>query len=71
MQWYKASKRQNITGGWYVIGTDEDDENESFEIEDELLVQMADTPQDPSIKINRKGKGAESRINLTNCQYNR
>jgi hypothetical protein len=29
-----------------VPGTDEDVENESFEIEDELLVQMADTPQD-------------------------
>jgi hypothetical protein len=42
-----------------VIGTDEDDDNESFEIEDELLVQMADTPQDPSIKIMRKGKVAE------------
>ena len=44
-------------------GTDEDDENESFEIEDELLVQMADTPQDtpqdPSIKIIRKGEVAE------------
>ena len=40
-------------------GTDEDDENESFEIEDELLVQMADTPQDPSIKIIGKGMVAE------------
>ena len=39
-------------------GTDEDDENESFEIEDELLVPMADTSQDPSIII-RKGKVAE------------
>jgi hypothetical protein len=29
-----------------VPGTDEDVDNESFEIEDELLVQMADTPQD-------------------------
>jgi hypothetical protein len=59
LQWYKASKRQNITGGWHGIGTDEDDENESFEIEDELLVQMADIPQDPSIKMSRKGKVAE------------
>ena len=40
-------------------GTDEDDENESFEIEDELLVQMADTPQDPSMKFIRKGKVEE------------
>jgi hypothetical protein len=48
-----------------VPGTNEDDENESFEIEDELLVQMADTPLDPRIKIIRKGKGVESRINLT------
>ena len=42
-----------------MIWTDEDDEKESFEIEDELLVQMIDTPQDPSIKIIRKGKVAE------------
>ena len=35
------------------------DENESFEIEDELLVQMADAPQDPSMKIIRKDKVAE------------
>ena len=54
LQWYKESKRQNITGGWYVIGTDEDDKDESFEIEDELLVQMANTPQDPSVHIIRK-----------------
>jgi hypothetical protein len=39
-----------------VIGTDEDDENESFEIEDELLVQTADTLQDPSKKTVEKAK---------------
>ena len=37
-------------------GTDEDNANESYEIEDELLVPMADTPQDPSIKILEKAK---------------
>jgi hypothetical protein len=54
-----------------VPGTDEDDENELFEIDDKLLVQMADTPQEPSINIIRKGKVAGSRINLTHCQYHR
>ena len=54
-----ASKSQNITGGCYTIGTVVDDENESFEIEDELLAQMADIPQDPSIKTIRKGCVAE------------
>jgi hypothetical protein len=42
--------------------TDEDNENESFEIEDKLLVQVADTAQYPSMRIIRKGKVAGSRI---------
>ncbi len=64
LQWYKASKRQNIAGGWYVIGTDEDDKDESFEIEDELLVQMAATPQDPSVHIIRKEELEEDNANV-------
>ena len=36
-----------------MIGTVE---NESFEMEDKLLVEMANTPQDPSINLLEKAK---------------
>jgi hypothetical protein len=45
---------QGISGGWYIIGISEDDEEESFEIEDELLSQMADTPQDEGVAVVRR-----------------
>jgi hypothetical protein len=46
-----SSKRKGIVGGWYVVATSDDDEMESFMIEDELCRQIADTPQDEGIEI--------------------
>ena len=36
MAWYKQSERKGIDGSWYVLATSDDDEIESFMIEDEL-----------------------------------
>ena len=49
--WYKSSKRKGIDGGWYIVATSDEDEVESFMIEDELCVQIADTPQEDGIEI--------------------
>ena len=63
LEWFKASKRQGISKGWHVIGISEDDEEESFEIEDELLSQMADTPQEEGVVVIRRGAiGEEGEI---------
>ncbi len=50
----KSSKRKGIDGGWYIVATSDEDEVESFMIEDELCVQIADTPQEDGIEIVRK-----------------
>jgi hypothetical protein len=49
-----ASDRQGISGGWYVIGISEDDEEKSFEIEDQLLSQMANTLQVEGVVVIRR-----------------
>jgi hypothetical protein len=54
LEWYKSSKRKGIDGGWYIVATSDEDEVESFMIEDELCVQIADTPQEDGIEIVRK-----------------
>jgi hypothetical protein len=51
MQWFRASKKRGIDGGWYVVATSDDDEMESFMIEDELCMQIANTPQDEGIEV--------------------
>jgi hypothetical protein len=41
LEWFRASKRKGIGGGWYVVATNDDDEIKSFMIEDELCKQVA------------------------------
>ena len=52
--WYKSSKQKGIDGGWYIVATSDDEEVESFMIEDELCMQIADTPQEDGIEIVRR-----------------
>ena len=52
--WYKSSKLKGIDGGWYIVATSDEDEDESFMIEDELCMQIADTPQEDGIEIVRR-----------------
>ena len=54
LEWYKSSKRKGIDGGWYIVATSDENEVESFMIEDELCIQIADTPQEDGIEIVRK-----------------
>jgi hypothetical protein len=54
MEWSRASKKKGIDGGWYVVATSDNDEIESFMIEDELCQQIADTPQEEGIEIIRR-----------------
>ena len=51
LEWYKSSKRKGIDGGLYIVATSDEDEVESFMIEDELCMQIAHTPQEDSIEI--------------------
>ena len=59
MQWFRSSKKRGIDGGWYVLATNDDDEQESFMIEDELCRQIADTPQNADIEIIKKAAEEE------------
>ena len=61
MQWFRASKRKGIDGGWYVVATSDDDEMESFMIEDELCRQIANTPQDEGIEIIKRAAEEEGK----------
>jgi hypothetical protein len=61
MQWLRASKRKGIDGGWYVMATSDDEEMESFMIEDELCRQVADTPQDEGIEIIKRAAEEEGK----------
>ena len=54
LEWYKSSKRKGIDGGWYIVATSDEDEVESFMIEDELFMLIADTPQENGIEIIRR-----------------
>ena len=54
LEWYKSSKQKGIDGGWYIVATSDEDEVESFMIEDELCMQIADTPQEDGIEIIRR-----------------
>ncbi len=54
LEWYKSSKRKGIDGGWYIVAMSDEDEVESFMIEDELCMQIADTPQEDGIEIIRR-----------------
>ena len=54
MEWYNKSRKKNIDGGWYLLATSDEDEMDTFMIEDELCSQIADTPQDDSIEIIRR-----------------
>jgi hypothetical protein len=59
MEWYRSNRKRGIDGGWYLIGTHEDDVAESFAIEDELCNDIADTPQAEGIQIIRRDEGEE------------
>lgn len=59
MQWFRSSKKRGIDGGWYVLAMNDDDEQESFMIEDELCKQIADTPQNGDIEIIKKAEDEE------------
>ena len=61
MQWFRSSKKRGIDGGWYVLATDDDDEMETFMIEDGLCRQIADTPQNGDIKIIKKAEEEEGK----------
>jgi hypothetical protein len=61
MQWLRASKRKGNDGGWYVMATSDDEEMESFMIEDELCRQVADTPQDEGIEIIKRAAEEEGK----------
>ena len=50
LEWYKSRKRKGINGGWHIVATSDEDEVESFMIEDELCIQIADTPQEMVLK---------------------
>ncbi len=54
MEWYNKSRKKNIDGGWYLLATSDEDEMDTFMVEDELCSQIADTPQDDSIEIIRR-----------------
>ena len=60
MEWYRSNRKRGIDGGWYLIGTHEDDVAESFAIEDELCNNIADTPQAEGIQIIRREEGKKS-----------
>jgi hypothetical protein len=51
MEWFRASKKKGIDDGWYVVATSDDDDIESFMIEDELYQQIVDTPHTATEKI--------------------
>jgi hypothetical protein len=61
MKLLRASKRKGIDGGWYVMATSDDEEMESFMIEDELCRQVADTPQDEGIDIIKRAAEEEGK----------
>jgi hypothetical protein len=63
MEWFRPSKRKGIDGGWYVMATSDDDEIESFMIEDKLCKLIADTPtlQDKDIEIIKRAAEEESK----------
>ena len=63
IQWFRSSKRKGIDGGWYVMATSDDDEIESFMIEDKLCKLIADTPtpQDEDIEIIKRAAEDESK----------
>ena len=61
MEWYKQSKRKGIDGCWYVVATSDDDEIESFMIEDEFCQQIANRPQDDSVEVIRREVAEEGK----------
>jgi len=61
MEWFRARKKKGIDGGWYVVATSDDDEIESFMIEDELCQQISDTPQEEGIEIIRRAAEEEGK----------
>jgi hypothetical protein len=61
MQWFRSSKKRGIDGGWYDLATNDDDEMETFMIEDELCRQIADTPQNGDIEIIKKAEEEEGK----------
>jgi hypothetical protein len=63
MECFRSSKRNGIDGGWYVMATSDNDEIESFMIEDKLCKPIADTPtpQDEGIEIIKRAAEDESK----------
>jgi hypothetical protein len=51
MEWYNKSRKKKIDGGWYLLATSDEDEMDTFLIEDELCLQIAETPQADGIEI--------------------
>ena len=54
LEWYKSSKQKGIDGGWYIVATTDEEEVESFMIEDELCRQIAETSQEDGVDIIRR-----------------
>ena len=51
LEWKRRNRKKNIDGGWHVIGVDEDDDNEAYVIEQELIDLIVNHQQDPTIEI--------------------
>jgi hypothetical protein len=62
MEWYKQSKRTGIDRGWHLVDMSDDDEIESFMIEDDLCQQIANMPQDDDcVEEIRRGVAEEGK----------
>ena len=42
LDWKRRDKKKKIDGGWHVLGVDEDDDNETYVIEQELIDWIVD-----------------------------
>ena len=51
LEFQRRNRRQNIDGGWTVIAVDENDENEGYVIEQELIDMIVDHAQAENIDI--------------------
>ena len=51
MEFQRRNRRKKIDGGWTVIAVDENDENEGYVIEQDLIDMILDHAQAPDIEI--------------------
>ena len=62
MEWLRRNKKKGIDGGWYLLARDKEGTLESFQIEDELCNQIADTLQsDDGIAFMRRAEEREEK----------